>query len=71
MTFPMYIFGNWHAHVSIYQGDGSVAVLHGGVEMGQGINTKVIMRVLICCTLKNVKINFRLHKCAHMLWEFL
>ncbi|KAF2885005.1 hypothetical protein ILUMI_21179 [Ignelater luminosus] len=40
MTFPMYIFGNWYAHVSIYQGDGTVSVSHGGVEMGQGINTK-------------------------------
>jgi xanthine dehydrogenase/oxidase len=33
--------GNFSALVSIYAGDGTVAVTHGGIECGQGINTKV------------------------------
>ncbi|XP_058124743.1 uncharacterized protein LOC131289060 [Anopheles ziemanni] len=41
MHYPMVHFGTLHVLISIYAKDGSVSITHGGIEMGQGINTKV------------------------------
>jgi xanthine dehydrogenase/oxidase len=41
MDFLVKYNRNFTAFVSIYQGDGSVTVSTGGVEMGQGLHTKV------------------------------
>ncbi|XP_063993360.1 uncharacterized protein LOC135171019 [Diachasmimorpha longicaudata] len=41
MKYPIDQGGQWSSLVTIYPRDGTVAVLHGGIEVGQGINTKV------------------------------
>lgn len=41
MLYPFLFWGQFNAHVAIYAHDGTVSVTHGGVECGQGINTKV------------------------------
>ncbi|XP_053666571.1 uncharacterized protein LOC128715686 [Anopheles marshallii] len=40
MQFPLVYFGAINAQVSIYAKDGTVSISHGGIEVGQGINTK-------------------------------
>ncbi|XP_053958030.1 uncharacterized protein LOC128863105 [Anastrepha ludens] len=41
MEFPMHLFGQFAATVAIYHVDGTVIIVHGGIEMGQGMNTKI------------------------------
>lgn len=40
MKYPIEYIGALSAYVAIFHGDGTVIVSHGGVECGQGINTK-------------------------------
>lgn len=47
MSWSLEVRGLYPIIVSIYHSDGTVAVLHGGIEMGQGINTKVTHQLVI------------------------
>ncbi|KAL9699930.1 hypothetical protein quinque_003371 [Culex quinquefasciatus] len=41
MEYPQVFFGQMHALVSIYHIDGTVSITTAGIDMGQGVNTKV------------------------------
>lgn len=41
MKYPVFFWGQFNAMVSVCARDGTIVVTHGGVECGQGINTKV------------------------------
>ncbi|XP_011498418.1 PREDICTED: xanthine dehydrogenase/oxidase-like [Ceratosolen solmsi marchali] len=41
MKYPVVLLGSYNSLVSIYGRDGTVSVSHGGIELGQGIHTKM------------------------------
>lgn len=41
MRYPVEFICEFPAYVAVYHGDGTVAISHGGAEIGQGIHTKV------------------------------
>ncbi|GAV07056.1 hypothetical protein RvY_16943 [Ramazzottius varieornatus] len=53
MRFPVHFYpgdvlhwnGGFTCMMAVYHGDASIAVTHGGIELGQGINTKIVQVV--------------------------
>lgn len=45
MSWPAPVLIDYHVLLTVFHGDATVVVKHGGIEMGQGINTKVIQIV--------------------------
>ncbi|XP_023247177.1 xanthine dehydrogenase-like [Copidosoma floridanum] len=41
MKYPFFVFGQYYTAIAVHARDGSVSITHGGIEMGQGLNTKV------------------------------
>lgn len=41
MYYPVVYFSEFPTYVAVYHGDGTVVISHGGVEIGQGIHTRV------------------------------
>lgn len=41
MKFLLEFYGTLQIYIAVYHRDGAVAVSHGGIECGQGINTKI------------------------------
>ncbi|XP_071054779.1 xanthine dehydrogenase-like [Onthophagus taurus] len=48
MAYHYDIIGPWNVLVSVYHVDGRVSIAHGGIEIGQGINTKVAQVCAYC-----------------------
>ncbi|XP_055379733.1 xanthine dehydrogenase-like [Condylostylus longicornis] len=58
MQYDILYFFSFPVTVVIYEDDGTVAITHGGIEMGQGVNTKVAQTAahIFQIPLENVKV---------------
>lgn len=59
MQWPAGVLVDYLVTISIYHGDGSLVVKHGGVDIGQGKNTKVIQIVAYTLNIKLDKVKVK------------
>ncbi|KAL4715641.1 hypothetical protein ACJJTC_006220 [Scirpophaga incertulas] len=59
ISWPTPITVDYHVLLSVYHGDGTVVISHGGVEIGQGINTKIIQVVAYTLNISMDKIKVK------------
>lgn len=64
MNYPFQYASQFHALVSIYGNDGTVAISHGGVEIGQGINTKVSIDFHITKYVSKIRLEKDFRRCG-------
>ncbi|XP_075216126.1 xanthine dehydrogenase-like [Lycorma delicatula] len=58
LTYPFGYWGRYHANISIFASDGTVSISHGGIECGQGVNTKAaqVCAYVLGIPLEHVKV---------------
>ncbi|XP_026330715.1 xanthine dehydrogenase-like isoform X2 [Hyposmocoma kahamanoa] len=59
MRWPAGVIVDYLVTISIYHGDGSLVVKHGGVDIGQGKNTKVIQVIAYTLNIKTDKVKVK------------
>lgn len=59
MSWPVSTVVDYHVLLTVYHGDATVVVKHGGVEIGQGINTKVIQAVAFALNISMGKVKVK------------
>lgn len=58
MSYPISFLYPFTSHLAVYADDGSVVISHGGIEMGQGINTKAaqVAAYILGCDLSYIQV---------------
>lgn len=59
MSWPVAVVAGYQVFLTVLHGDGTVIVNHGGVELGQGVNTKVIQVVAYTLSISTSKIKVK------------
>lgn len=59
MSWPVVVVGGYQVFLTVLHSDGTVIINHGGVEMGQGINTKVIQVVAYTLNISTSKVKVK------------